>query len=83
MLAAAADPTSDSRASLAALCKTYWPPIYAFIRRHGYDRDHAEDLTQAFFVTMLEKNYVAQADRERGRFRTFLLSAIKQFLEAV
>jgi RNA polymerase sigma-70 factor (ECF subfamily) len=80
VLDAAANPTSDSRASLAALCKAYWPPIYAFIRRNGYDRDHAEDLTQAFFVTMLEKNYLAQADRERGRFRTFLLTAVKHFL---
>jgi RNA polymerase sigma-70 factor (ECF subfamily) len=80
VLAAGAHSTSDSRASLAALCKTYWPPIYAFIRRNGYDRDHAEDLTQAFFVTLLEKNYLAQADRERGRFRTFLLAAIKHFL---
>ena len=71
MLDAAANPTSDSRASLAALCKAYWPPIYAFIRRNGYDRDHAEDLTQAFFVTMLEKNYLAQADRERGGFVHF------------
>jgi RNA polymerase sigma-70 factor (ECF subfamily) len=80
VLAAAANPTSDSRASLAALCKTYWPPIYAFIRRNGNDRDHAEDLTQAFIVTMLEKNYLAQANRDRGRFRTFLLAAIKHFL---
>jgi len=80
VLAAAANPTADSRASLAALCKTYWPPIYAFIRRNGHDQDHAEDLTQAFFVTMLEKNYLAQADRERGRFRTFLLTAVKHFL---
>src|SRR5262245_20117856 len=80
VLAAAANPTSDSCASLAALCKVYWGPIYAFIRRKGNDRDRAQDLTQAFFVVMLEKNYLGDADRERGRFRTFLLSSVKHFL---
>ena len=80
VLAAGANPTLDSRASLAALCKVYWAPIYAFIRRSGYDRDRAEDFTQAFFASMLEKNYLGDADRERGRFRTFLLAAVKHFL---
>jgi RNA polymerase sigma-70 factor (ECF subfamily) len=80
VLAAAANPTPDSRASLATLCKVYWPPIYAFIRRNGYDSDQAQDLTQAFFVAMLEKNYLGDADRERGRFRTFLLTAVKHYL---
>ena len=80
MLAAASNPTSDSRTSLAALCKVYWGPIYAFIRRNGYDSDQSQDLTQAFFVAMLEKNYLGDADRERGRFRTFLLSSVKHFL---
>jgi RNA polymerase sigma-70 factor (ECF subfamily) len=65
---------------LAKLCEAYWPPVYAFVRRNGYDRDQAQDLTQAFFVTMLEKNYLGDADRERGRFRTFLLASIKHFL---
>ena len=80
MLAAATNPTSDSRSSLAALCKVYWAPIYAFIRRNGYESDQAQDLTQAFFVALLEKNYLGDADRERGRFRTFLLSSLKHFL---
>lgn len=80
MVAAAANPTPDSRASLATICKAYWPPVYAFVRRTGYDPDQAQDLTQAFFATMLEKNYLASADRERGRFRTFLLAAVKHFL---
>jgi RNA polymerase sigma-70 factor (ECF subfamily) len=62
------------------LCKVYWQPIYAFVRRNGYDRDQAEDLTQGFFVAMLEKNYVGDDDRQRGRFRTFLLAAVKHFL---
>jgi len=80
VLAAAANPTPDSCASLADLCRNYWQPIYAFVRRSGYDRDQAQDLTQAFFATMLEKNYLGDADRERGRFRTFLLTAVKHFL---
>jgi RNA polymerase sigma-70 factor (ECF subfamily) len=80
VLAAVANPTPDSRASLATLCQIYWQPIYALVRRNGYDRDQAEDLTQAFFVMMLEKNYLGDANRERGRFRTFLLAAVKHFL---
>jgi RNA polymerase sigma-70 factor (ECF subfamily) len=62
------------------LCKIYWPPVYGFIRRNGYHAEQAEDLTQAFFVVMLEKNYLKDADRDRGRFRTFLLTAVKHFL---
>jgi RNA polymerase sigma-70 factor (ECF subfamily) len=77
VVAAAANSTSDSRASLAKICEAYWPPVYAFVRRIGYDRDQAQDLTQAFFATMLEKNYLGNANRERGRFRTFLLASVK------
>ncbi|PWU11403.1 MAG: RNA polymerase subunit sigma-24 [Terriglobia bacterium] len=80
VIAAAANPTDDSRASLATLCRIYWQPIYAFVRRKGYDTDQAQDLTQAFFTAMLEKNYLGDADRERGRFRAFLLAAVKHFL---
>src|SRR5579864_9067442 len=80
LVIAAAKPTTSSRAALASLCKMYWPPIYAFVRRAGYDRDQAQDLTQAFFTALLEKNYLGDADRERGRFRTFLLAAVKHFL---
>lgn len=80
VIAAAANPTPDSRASLAKICEAYWPPVYTFIRRTGYDNDQAHDLTQAFFTTMLEKNYLGNADRDRGRFRTFLLAAVKHFL---
>jgi len=80
VLAAAANPTPGSHASLAALCKVYWLPIYCFIRRNGYDKEEAEDLTQAFFTVMLEKNYLSDADRDRGRFRTFLLTVVKHFL---
>jgi len=80
VVAAAANPTPDSRASLARICEAYWHPVFAFVRRTGYDRDQAQDLTQAFFATMLEKNYLGNADRERGRFRTFLVAAVKHFL---
>jgi len=62
------------------LCRAYWYPLYAFVRRKGHGPHDAQDLTQAFFARLLEKNYVAQADRERGRFRTFLLAALTHFL---
>src|SRR5439155_6938234 len=70
----------EADAALAELCRTYWYPLYAFIRRKGHNPHDAEDLTQAFFARLLVKNYVAQADRERGRFRTFLLAALTHFL---
>ena len=66
--------------ALSELCNTYWYPLYAFVRRKGHGPHDAQDLTQAFFARVLEKNYVAQADRERGRFRTFLLTALTHFL---
>lgn len=66
--------------ALATLCGVYWHPVYAFIRRNGSDSDQAQDLTQAFFTVLLEKNYVGEAKQERGRFRSFLLTAVKHFL---
>jgi RNA polymerase sigma-70 factor (ECF subfamily) len=66
--------------ALADLCHTYWYPLYAFVRRKGHSVHDAQDLTQAFFARLLEKNYVAGADRERGRFRTYLLAALTHFL---
>jgi DNA-directed RNA polymerase specialized sigma24 family protein len=78
--AAAVDPTADSRRALATLCQAYWQPVYAFIRRNGYDRDQSQDLAQGFFALLLEKNYLLDADRDRGRFRSFLLTAVKHFL---
>ena len=73
-----ASPQAD--VALAELCRTYWYPLYAFVRRKGHGPHDAQDLTQAFFARLLEKNYVAQADRDRGRFRTFLLAALTHFL---
>jgi RNA polymerase sigma-70 factor (ECF subfamily) len=80
IVAASGDATADSQQALASLCQTYWRPVYAFIRKRGYDRDQAEDLTQSFFAQLLDKHYLRDADRERGRFRSFLLTAVKHFL---
>lgn len=77
----AADPAAPGSASaLQELCQDYWFPLYAFVRRSGHSPQDAEDLTQAFFARLLDKNYLASADREKGRFRTFLLVALKRFL---
>lgn len=76
----AGGPTSKgSAAALEQLCRTYWLPLYSFARRNGTPAHDAEDLTQAFFAFLLEKDTIARADRERGRFRTFLLAAFKNF----
>jgi RNA polymerase sigma-70 factor (ECF subfamily) len=78
----AAGNSADPRAreALAQLCQTYWHPLYAFVRRQGYSPQQAHDLTQAFFAHLLEKNLLATVDRAKGRFRTFLLVALKNFL---
>jgi DNA-directed RNA polymerase specialized sigma24 family protein len=78
--AAGVHPTADSRLALATLCRIYWHPVYAFIRRKGYDRDQSQDLAQQFFTVLLEKNFLNAAAQERGRFRSFLLTAVKHFL---
>jgi RNA polymerase sigma-70 factor (ECF subfamily) len=80
VLAAAHDSRPDAHAALATLCETYWYPLYAYVRRLGYKAEDAQDLTQGFFAALLEKQYVKAADRERGRFRSFLLTALKRFL---
>lgn len=72
--------SSNSRSALESLCETYWYPLYAYARRRVADVNEAQDLTQAFFAELLEKNYVATATPERGRFRAFLLTAFKNFL---
>jgi RNA polymerase sigma-70 factor (ECF subfamily) len=73
----------DSPGSVAALeqlCRTYWYPIYAFIRRSGHSSHEAQDFTQGFFAELFRKNYFRAADRERGKFRTFLLTALRHYL---
>jgi RNA polymerase sigma-70 factor (ECF subfamily) len=66
--------------ALADLCRAYWRPVYAYLRRRGYDADRAQDLTQGFFAGILERNFFKQARPELGRFRCFLLSALKFYL---
>jgi RNA polymerase sigma factor (sigma-70 family) len=70
----------ESEAALASLCRLYWYPLYAYARRHLPTAADAQDLTQAFFARLLERDYLRQADRQRGRFRSFLLTAFKHFL---
>jgi DNA-directed RNA polymerase specialized sigma24 family protein len=80
ILAAGGSLNSDSGKALQTLCRIYWNPVYAFIRRSGHDPEKSMDLTQSFFALLLEKNYVKAADQQRGRFRSFLLTAVKHFL---
>jgi RNA polymerase sigma-70 factor (ECF subfamily) len=80
VLAAGQAPTQDSREALSRLCELYWYPLYAYVRRWGYDADQAQDLTQEFFARLLEKHYLRAADPSRGRFRSFLLASLKHFL---
>jgi RNA polymerase sigma factor (sigma-70 family) len=80
IVASAGHLDAQSKQALATLCERYWYPLYAFIRRRGYEAEKARDLTQDFFVRLLEKNYVRQVDPRRGRFRAFLLTAVKHFL---
>jgi DNA-directed RNA polymerase specialized sigma24 family protein len=80
VLAAGQRDAPQSAAALEQLCRTYWYPLYLFVRSSGYDEESAKDLTQAFFEHLLEKEYVKDADAAKGRFRTFLLAALKHFL---
>ena len=66
--------------ALEALCRAYWPPLYLWLRRQGRTDHDAQDLTQEFFARLIQKDWLAAADREKGRFRTFLLVAFKRFL---
>jgi RNA polymerase sigma-70 factor (ECF subfamily) len=79
VMAAGAD-SPASAAALEQLCRTYWYPLYAYVRRLGYPAHDAQDLTQAFFAELFRKNYFRAADRERGKFRSFLLTALRHFL---
>jgi RNA polymerase sigma-70 factor (ECF subfamily) len=80
VLAAGRSSSRDAEQALAKLCQTYWYPLYAYVRRRVPDVHEAQDLTQAFFTTLMEKNYVAPATPERGRFRAYLLTCFKHFL---
>ncbi|HIE97358.1 MAG: sigma-70 family RNA polymerase sigma factor [Fuerstiella sp.] len=78
--AAGVQATPNSRHALEELCATYWYPLYAYVRRRGYQADDAQDLTQSFVLSLLERNAVQRADPDRGRFRSFLLGSLNKFL---
>jgi len=81
LVIAAGDPQrKEARSAMVSLCENYWYPLYAYLRRRGYRADQAQDLTQEFFVRLLEGRYLDRADREKGRFRSFLLTSLKFFV---
>ena len=80
VLAAGHGSSPDSQDALAALCEAYWYPLYAYVRRRGYAAADAKDATQEFFAHLLEKESLQAADPQRGRFRSFLITAFKNFL---
>jgi RNA polymerase sigma-70 factor (ECF subfamily) len=80
VLAAGKRSTRQAEVALEELCRTYWYPLYAYIRRHGHAREDAEDLAQTFFARLLARNYLEGLRSEKGKFRAFLLAALKHFL---
>ena len=79
-MAAGQETAPEAAAALTELCQAYWPPLYPFVRRRGFSVHDAQDLTQGFFVHLLESNAHGQAEPTRGKFRTFLLAMLKNFL---
>ena len=81
LVVAAGDPQgTEARSALVSLCENYWYPLYAYLRRRGHPVDQAQDLTQEFFIRVLEGRYLDRADPEKGRFRSFLLTSLKFFV---
>ena len=80
VVAAGRSNTKRAGAALEQLCRVFWFPLYAYVRRRGHSAEDAQDLTQEFFARLLERKWLARADRQRGRFRSFLLSAMSHFL---
>lgn len=80
MLAAGHTGSPQAEVALEELCRTYWYPLYAYVRRHGHSREDAEDLTQGFFARLLEKNFLEGITSDKGKFRSFLLVALKRFM---
>jgi Sigma-70 region 2 len=81
LVIAAGDPhRKEARSALVSLCENYWYPLYAYLRRRGYPADQAQDLTQEFFIRVLEGRYLDRADPEKGRFRSFILTSLKFFV---
>ena len=80
VLEAADTKSPHAREALEDLCERYWHPLYVYVRRRGYGLEEAQDLTQGFFVQLLGKRYIKAADPQRGKFRSFLLTSLKNFL---
>lgn len=80
VLAAGRTGSPQADVALEELCQTYWYPLYAYVRRHGHSREDAEDLTQGFFARLLEKNFLEGITSDKGKFRSFLLVALKRFM---
>src|SRR6266568_7055222 len=80
VLAAGRGDSPQASEALAQLCRAYWYPLYAYVRRKGYSAPDAQDLTQAFFARLLARNYLSVADRNKGKFRSFLLGSLEHFL---
>ena len=80
VLMAGRSDTARAQEALEKLCRTYWFALYAYVRRRGHSVEDAQDLTQEFFARLLEHHWVLKADRSKGRFRSFLLMAMKRFL---
>lgn len=81
LVVAAAEPQrKEARSALVSLCEGYWYPLYAYVRRRGYPADQAQDLTQSFFIRVLEGRYLDRADPGKGRFRSFILTSMKFFV---
>ena len=80
VLAATQRPSPESAVALEAICRAYWYPLYAYVRRCGQTHHDAQDLTQEFFCRLLEKRWLDSADREKGKLRTFLIVALKNFM---
>lgn len=80
VLTAGQGTTEEAEAALERLCRAYWWPLYAFVRRRGYEAHDAQDLTQEFFARLLAKDFLQGVDRSKGKFRSFLLAALEHFL---
>ena len=80
VLAAGQDSSPASLAALETLCRAYWYPLYAYVRRRGHGPEDAQDLTQEFFQRLLASDWIARADQNKGRFRTFLVCGLENFL---
>ena len=80
VLAAKQGSSAEAAAALEKLCRSYWRPLYAYIRRERHDATEAQDLTQEFFARLLEKDFLSHLHHQRGKFRSFLLTFLKHFL---